>query len=95
MSNVILESAASGRPVITTNRSGCREIVEDGVTGYLFEQRNTEELIDKIETFLSLKPYEREKMGIMGRKKVECEFNREIVISAYVQQIENILNADV
>lgn len=39
MSNVLLESAASGRPVITTNRSGCREIVDHGLNGYIVEQK--------------------------------------------------------
>ena len=39
MSNVLLESSSCGRPVITTNRSGCREIVDDGVTGYIVEQK--------------------------------------------------------
>src|SRR5699024_7082377 len=56
MSNVLLESAASGRPLITTNRSGCREIVDDGVNGYLVKQKDSKDLTDKIEKFLSL-PY--------------------------------------
>ena len=45
MSNVLLESCASGRPVITTNRSGCKEIVDDGVNGFIVEQQNSEDLI--------------------------------------------------
>src|SRR5699024_1074687 len=52
MSNVLLESAASGRPVITTDRSGCREVVDDGVTGYIIEPKKPEYLIEKIEHFL-------------------------------------------
>ena len=53
MSNVLLESAACGRPVITTNRSGCKEIVNDGISGYIVEQQNSTDLIEKIEKFLS------------------------------------------
>ena len=42
ISNVCLEAAASGRPVITTNRPGCRETVDNEITGYIFEQKNRE-----------------------------------------------------
>src|SRR5690606_17238654 len=52
MSNVLLESSASGRPVITTNRSGCREIVDDGINGYIVKQQSSKDLIEKIECFL-------------------------------------------
>jgi len=87
MSNVLLESAASGRPIITTDRSGCREIVDDGTNGYVVEQENSEDLIEKIEMFLNL-PYEEKKtMGIAGREKVEKEFDRKIVVDAYMEQI--------
>lgn len=55
MSNVVLESAASGKPVITTNRSGCKEAVEDDKTGFLFMERRIDELISKIELFLSIR----------------------------------------
>src|SRR5690625_1122686 len=90
MSNVLLESAASGRPIITTDRSGCREIVDDGINGYVVEQENSEDLIEKIEVFLKL-PYEEKKnMGLAGRAKVEKEFDRDIVVDAYMEEISNI-----
>lgn len=90
MSNVLLESAASGRPVITTNRSGCREIVDDTVNGYIVEQENSRDLIEKIEKFISLDYEDKKQMGIMGRRKVEREFSREIIINAYMSEIEAI-----
>ncbi|WP_018930682.1 glycosyltransferase family 4 protein [Gracilibacillus lacisalsi] len=90
MSNVLLESAASGRPLITTNRSGCREIVEDNVNGYIIEPKNTKELINKIEEFLKMDYKTMEKMGIEGRNKVEREFNREIVVREYLKRISKI-----
>lgn len=89
MSNVLLESAACGRPLITTNRSGCREIVDDGVNGYLVESQNTQELIEGIERFLMLDCETKRKMGIAGRKKVKREFDRDIVVNAYMEQIQN------
>ncbi len=88
MSNVLLESCAAGRPIITTNRPGCREIVEDGVNGYMIECQDTEALKEKVEKFINLSLKEKEQMGLNGRKKVEKEFDRNIVINAYFEQIE-------
>ena len=90
MSNVLLESCAAGRPVITTDRPGCGEIVEDGKTGFIVKQRDSIDLINKIEKFMEL-PYEKKKeMGMAARHKVEKEFNRQIVVHAYQQEIESI-----
>ncbi|MCS0670399.1 glycosyltransferase family 4 protein [Cytobacillus firmus] len=91
MSNVLLESAACGRPVITTNRSGCREIVNDGVNGYLVSQKNTHDLIEKIEKFLTLSNEAKKQMGIEGRRKVEREFNRQEIIKIYLDEINSVL----
>lgn len=87
ISNVLLESAACGRPVITTDRSGCRETVEDGITGYMIQQKNTEELIVAVQKFMRLNNEQRKKMGLAGRRKVEAEFDRNIVVDAYVDEI--------
>jgi galacturonosyltransferase len=87
MSNVLLESLACGRPIITTDRPGCKEIVDDGVNGFVVKQRDLEDLIVKIERFLSLSPEERKQFGINGRKKVEKQFDRNIVIDRYLEAI--------
>lgn len=88
LSNVLLESAASGRPIIATDRSGCREIIEDGVNGFVVKQQDSQDLIEKIEIFLSLTMEERIAMGIAGRRKVEREFDRQIVIRKYLNEIK-------
>lgn len=88
MSNVLLESAASGRPIISTNRSGTREIIDDGVNGYLIKERDTEDLIDKLEDFLRLTINEKKNLGLAGREKVVQEFDRQIVIKQYLNEIE-------
>ena len=88
LSNVLLESAASGRPIITTDRAGCREVVEDGVNGLIVHQRNSRDLIEKIEKFLSMSIDERKKMGLAGRRKVEREYDREIVVNKYMKEID-------
>lgn len=87
LSNVLLESAASGRPIITTNRSGCREVIDNGVNGYVVEEKNSHDLIEKIEMFLCKSVEERKQMGLAGRKKVENEFDRKIVIEKYLAEM--------
>ena len=89
MSNVLLEGAASARPIIATDRSGCRETVEDGVTGFLIPMQNVEALIDALERVLAMRPEERQKMGHAGRIKMEREFDRELVVTAYIDVLKN------
>ena len=88
MSNVLLESCACGRPIITTDRPGCREIVDDGINGYVVKQQDSQDLIEKIESFLNLSWEERKAMGLAGRAKVEREFDRNIVVNKYLEEIE-------
>jgi Glycosyltransferase len=90
MSNVNLESAANGRPVITTNVPGCRETVDDGKTGYLVDVKSAQGLIDAIERFIALPYSQKVTMGQEARKKMEREFDRQIVVNAYLSSIEQI-----
>lgn len=91
MSNVLLEGAAMGKPLIASNIPGCREIVEDGYNGYLFNVKSVESLERKLTQFIELDKNQKELMGINSRKKVEREFNRKIVIDEYIKAIKNIL----
>jgi galacturonosyltransferase len=90
LSNVILESAASCRPVIASNIPGCKEIVEHNKSGYLFSLGNQEELCFYIEKFLKLSVYERISMGKHGRKIIESKFNRKIVTESYLKVIKSM-----
>ena len=90
MSNVNLESAANGRPIITTNVPGCQETVDNGVTGILCEPRSAESLIAAIEKFLSLTYEEKKAMGMAARKKVEREFDRQIVVNKYLNELKKL-----
>ena len=90
MANVILEAAATGRPVIASNISGCKEGVDDGKTGYLFDVQSSEALIRTIEKFLSLSKKEQALMGQMGRKKMEDTFDRRLVSQILIDRIESI-----
>lgn len=90
MSNVLLENAACGRPVIASNIPGCKEIINDGETGYVFEVKKTQSLVEKIEVFIKTSHANKAGMGIKGRLKVEKEFDRKIVVNTYINQINKI-----
>ncbi|MDY6314334.1 MAG: glycosyltransferase family 4 protein [Clostridia bacterium] len=90
MSNVLLENASSGRVIITTDNPGCRETVEDGKTGFVYSGGNVNELVSKIELFLSMDNSSRQAAGKLGREKMINEFSREKVISAYLEEIERL-----
>lgn len=89
MSNVILEAAASGRPVLATNISGCQEGFEDGVTGFGFPPKDQEALHRTVIRFINLSYEERVQMGRRGREKMEREFDRTKVVQAYLQEIQS------
>ena len=92
ISNVLLESAACARPVITTDNPGCKETVQDRISGFIYPGGDVDALVTRIETFLTDIPNQaRIQMGIEGRKKVEQEFNREIVINSYMDVIKQLL----
>ena len=90
MSNVLLESCAAGRPIITTNRPGCGEIVEDGKTGFLVNAKDVDDLVSVIERFIALPYQQKIQMGINARNKMELEFDRQLVVEAYLKEIKCI-----
>lgn len=90
ISNVLLEAAACARPIITTDRPGCKEVVDDGVNGYLVREKDSQDLIQKMQQFMNLSREERKAMGLAGRAKVEREFDRQIVVGKYLDHINSI-----
>lgn len=88
MSNVLLEAAACGRPVLASNIPGCREILRQGISGLLFSPGNTESLIQTVKKILSYTESDRREMGLKGREHVEDVFDRKKVIKAYLEEIE-------
>lgn len=89
-SNILLEAASMEKPVITCNTTGCKEIVDDGVTGFLCEVENGPDLAEKMEKMLLLSPEEREKMGKKGREKIIREYDKKIVLNAYLRTIYDL-----
>ena len=85
---ILLESASMAKPIITTDNVGCRDVVDDGVNGYLCEVRNTQDLADKMEMMLNLSENERKLMGEAGRVKMINEFDEGIVIGKYMEALK-------
>lgn len=94
MANVLLEAAASGRPLITTDRPGCRETVDDGKTGYIVPIKDEAAVIDAVHRMLNLSRDERMQMGLTGRRRMEKEFDREIVVNAYVEELRQCMRRE-
>lgn len=90
ISNVLLESCACVRPIITTDRSGCRETIDDGVNGFIVRQCDSKDLIEKIEKFIALPHNQKKQMGLAGRAKVERNFDRQIVVDAYLYLLREL-----
>ncbi len=91
----LLEAAAMGRPIVTTDAVGCREVVDDGVNGYLCRPKDAAALAEKMKLIAGLLPEERTAMGLRGRAKVEREFDEQIVIGKYLGAVGAALAAGV
>ena len=89
----LLEASAMGRPILATDVTGCREIVEDGVNGYLCKARNASDLAEKMKDMIKLSLHERREMGLKGREKIEREFDEQIIVQKIVNRIQSVLNA--
>ncbi len=90
MSNVLQEAAASGRPVLASDIPGCRETFDEGVSGFGFKPRDVDSLCEAIEKFIALSYEKKAEMGRAGRAKMEREFNRDIVVQKYMDEINKI-----
>lgn len=87
MSNVLLEAGATGRPAICTDRPGCREIVKDGVNGLYCLAKDSDNLRSVLESFLAMDYEKRRQMGMNARSMVEENFDRQIVVDAYLKEV--------
>ena len=87
MSNVLLEAASSARPIVATDRSGCRETVDDGKTGFVVPIKDEPALIAAVDKFMQMNWDERREMGLAGRRKMEKEFDRQIVVKMVVDEV--------
>ena len=87
MSNVLLEAAATGRPVITSDIHGCREAVNDGSTGLLCRVKDAGDLYEKMLRMAQTGREERRAMGAAARTKVEQEFEKSMIVTKTIRAI--------
>jgi len=88
-SRILLEAASIGRPIIASDVPGCREVVENKISGLLCRSKDSLDLSDKMEMMINLSFQERKMMGIKGREKIEKEFNQNIVNDLFIDALEN------
>lgn len=87
MSNVLLEAAATGRPVITSDIPGCREAVSDGATGLLCKAKDADSLYTQMHRMVNLSFAQRQSMGQAAHEKMVREFDKQRVVSATIAGI--------
>jgi glycosyltransferase involved in cell wall biosynthesis len=87
----LLEAAAMSLPIIATDVAGCRDAVDDQITGLLCEVKNPTALAEKMREMIALPAAKRRAMGTAGRHKVETQFDEQIVIQKYLQALDAIV----
>ena len=92
MTNVILEHAAMGRTSLASNIPGCKDSIDNFVSGILFEPRSKDALIEAVESFIKLSNKDKASMGRAAREKMMKEFDRQIVVDYYLSEIKRVLS---
>lgn len=87
MSNVLLEAAATGRPVITSDIPGCREAVDEGTTGFLCKVRDTDSLYAQMARMAAVSVSDRRAMGQAAHEKMVQEFDKHRVVEKTVSAL--------
>ncbi|MBP5339507.1 MAG: glycosyltransferase family 4 protein [Prevotella sp.] len=85
----LIDACAVGRPIVTTNSIGCKDVVDDGVNGFLIPVKNSEVLAEKLRILIEDKAL-RLRMGKASREKAEREFAIEKVIEKHLEIYNNI-----
>lgn len=89
----LLEAASMAKPIITTDAIGCRDTIDDGVSGWLCVPRDVESLVDRMRRMLALSADARAAMGAAGREKMCRSFDERIVLARYAAGLDAIVAA--
>jgi glycosyltransferase involved in cell wall biosynthesis len=90
MSRALLEGAAMGKPLVGSDVAGCRELIEEGVTGALCRPRDANSLAAAMERIAGMRPEQLRELGRAARRKVEREFSEQIVVDAYLEALAEV-----
>lgn len=89
----LMEGAAAGKPLIATNNIGCKDVIDHGITGFLVNKRDSEDLAKAMEKIILMPKEKRIDMGLKGRQKMQKEFGLPIIIKQYDQIISNTIKS--
>lgn len=87
----LLEAAAMAKPLVATDVPGCRQVVDEGMNGFLAKVQDARSLANAMLRMIRLSPAERASMGSAGRTKMERQYDEKLVIARYLQAIEDAL----
>ena len=91
LSNSLLEASSMEKPIVTTNVTGCKDVVTDGLNGILCEPQNAGSLESSLRKMLELTHDQRMEMGKQGRIKVKKEYEKSMVVDKYIEQIKKAI----
>jgi glycosyltransferase involved in cell wall biosynthesis len=92
---VLMEACSMGKPIITVDSIGCKDVVEDGVTGYMVKVKDVNSLAEAMIKFIELPFEDKVLMGLNGRRKMEQEFDQTIVVNKYLEVAKQLLDGKV
>ena len=76
------------KPIVATDSVGCRDTIDDGITGYLCTVKDVKSLTEAMEKIIVMTPAQRQVMGEAGREKMKREFDEKLIVAHYL----NVLN---
>jgi glycosyltransferase involved in cell wall biosynthesis len=91
MPRSILEASSVGRPVITVNSAGCRDAVDDGLTGFIAHVKDAQSIANMMIRFIELPNEQKLEMGVAGRRKMEKEFDQQVVVEKYLSVVNDLI----
>ena len=89
---VLLEACASGRPIITTDNVGCRDVVEPGKNGWMVPPRDSRALAMAMKKFIEADEATANALAIAARRTAESRFDEQIVLGKYFERIQGAIN---
>lgn len=92
LSKSLIEACAMSIPIITTNVTGCRDVVIDGFNGFLCEAKNVNSLVESIEYMINTTEENRLFFGRNGRSRAEKDFSEELVVKSYMSKVISLLS---
>ncbi len=93
MSKTLLEAAACGKPIVTTDVPGCRHIADHGKNGFLCKAKDAQDLALQLEKIIHSSDESLQEMGVQSRKKAVREFDEKIVIETYLKTMQKLILA--